>query len=87
MSHAPVPGDQKLSYKREAQLEYHHGRSPAAWTGSLMALAGFIIITVGAMHTPAMWVIIYIGAALVVLGGLATLVMKAQGLGSPSRDL
>ena len=61
---------------------YHHGRSPAAWAGSVSAAVGFLIAAVGAMLGPS-WVLVIIGGALVLLGALATMVMKAMGLGQP----
>lgn len=65
--------------------QYHDGRSPAAWTGSITACLGFIAAAIGAMTGPS-WVLVIIGASLVLLGGVATLVLKAAGYGqSPSR--
>ncbi len=59
---------------------YHHGRSPAAWVGSITASIGFLIAAVGSVTGP-MWVLIVIGAAVILLAGLATMVMKAMGMG------
>lgn len=59
---------------------YHHGRSPAAWVGSITASIGFLIAAVGSVTGP-MWVLIIIGAAVILLAGLATMVMKAMGMG------
>jgi len=61
---------------------YHHGGSPAAWTGSAVCALGFVIITIGIFMGPN-WVVIGVGGAVVVLGIIATLVMKAMGLGQP----
>jgi hypothetical protein len=33
--------------RRHVVKEFHHGRTPAAWTGSMMALIAFVILTVG----------------------------------------
>lgn len=60
---------------------YHHGNSPAALTGSILAAIGFVIITIAIFASQ--WVIVGIGAALVVIAAIATLVMKAMGLGQP----
>ena len=62
---------------------YHHGRSPAAWTGSIICSIGFIIATIGAVMGP-MWLLVIIGGAVILLGGLSTMVMKAMGLGQAS---
>lgn len=61
---------------------YHHGRSPAAWTGAITATVGCIVATIGSVTGPA-WIVVIIGAVLVALGGLATMIMKAMGLGQP----
>ena len=63
-----------------ATRHYEHGGSPANWAGSIVALIGFIVATVGAMAGPS-WTTCIIGAALVVLGGVVTLVMRAMGYG------
>lgn len=62
---------------------YHHGRSPAAWTGSIVGSLGFLVAAVGSVAGPS-WLLIVIGAAIVLLAGLATMVLKAMGLGQPS---
>lgn len=61
---------------------YHHGRSPAAWVGSILAAFGFIITAAGSVMGPS-WIIVTVGAALLLIAGLATMIMKAMGLGQP----
>ncbi|WP_297740564.1 HGxxPAAW family protein [uncultured Tessaracoccus sp.] len=61
---------------------YHHGQSPAAWTGSILAAIGFIVAFVGIMLGPS-WVVVAIGSGVVLLAGLVTMVMKAMGFGQP----
>lgn len=61
---------------------YHHGQSPAAWTGTIIAMIGFITLTVGIFLGP-MWVVVWVGIGLVVLSAIVTLAMKAMGLGQP----
>ncbi len=61
---------------------YHHGQSPAAWAGTIIATIGFIATTVGIFMGPN-WVVTIVGAALVVIAGLVTMVLKAMGLGQP----
>ncbi|GAA1378282.1 HGxxPAAW family protein [Luteococcus sanguinis] len=81
--------------KRPQQAEYHHGRSPAAWTGSLVCMLGFIVATVAfvlpglgdsSTMSPSM-PLLGLGAALIAIGAIATLVMKSMGYGNPPRDL
>ena len=61
---------------------YHHGKSPAAWAGSIGAAFGFVIATIGAVTGPN-WVIAIAGAAIVLISLLTTMVMKAMGYGQP----
>ncbi|MBB1483413.1 hypothetical protein H5392_06010 [Tessaracoccus sp. MC1865] len=61
---------------------YHHGRSPAAWTGSVLTAVGFTIACVAAMLGPA-WLWVIVGAAVILVGALTTMIMKAMGLGQP----
>lgn len=61
---------------------YHHGQSPAAWTGTIIATIGFIVTTVGVFMGPD-WIVTIAGAALVLLAGIVAMVMKAMGLGQP----
>ncbi len=65
------------------QQYYHHGRSPAAWVGSIVSSVGFVIAAIGSVLGP-MWLLIIIGTAIILLGGVATMVMKAMGKGQPS---
>lgn len=60
--------------------QYEDGRSPSGWTGSLTALVGFIVATIGAMTGPN-WPTCIVGAALVVLALVAAGILKALGYG------
>lgn len=59
---------------------YHHGRTPAAWVGSLVTSIGFIIGSIGFLMN-INWVVVWAGAALVVLGVIAAGVMVKLGYG------
>ncbi len=61
---------------------YHHGRSPAAWTGSIAAAIGFLIAAVGSVLGPS-WVLIGVGLGLVLIAGITTMVLKTMGYGQP----
>lgn len=61
---------------------YHHGRSPAAWAGSITAAIGFIILTVAAMLGPN-WTLAIIGGVIVLIAAVGTMVLKAMGHGQP----
>lgn len=57
----------------------HHGRTPAAWAGSLIALSAFIVgalgIVIGNM------VLFWVGVALVVVALIVTQVLRKLGYG------
>lgn len=59
---------------------YHHSQSPAAWAGVIIATLGFLAATVGSMMGPN-WLLVYIGAGLVVLALIVGNILKAVGLG------
>lgn len=61
---------------------YHHGESPAAWAGVVLAAIGFVAAAIGAMIGPN-WIVVGIGGALVLAAALTTLVMKRMGYGQP----
>lgn len=61
---------------------YHHGRSPAAWAGSITGAIGFLIAAVGSVLGPN-WVLIGVGLGLVLIAGIATMVLKTMGYGQP----
>lgn len=60
---------------------YHHGRSPAAWAGSITAAIGFIVASIGAIGP--MWTILWIGVAIIAVAGIGTMILKAMGYGQP----
>ena len=61
---------------------YHHGQSPAAWVGSVLAAVGFVVVFIGIFLGPS-WLVVGIGGGVALLAGIVTLVMKAMGLGQP----
>ncbi|MGK5530369.1 HGxxPAAW family protein [Streptomyces sp. URMC 129] len=60
---------------------YHHGNSPAAWTGVVIAFIGFGIG--GAYTVMAEPLGVAAGAVVVGLGGVVGLVLRAMGYGQP----
>ena len=61
---------------------YHHGSSPAAWTGVVITAIGFVLGAIGSVMGPN-WALVFTGAAIVLVGGLTVMVMKTVGLGQP----
>lgn len=59
---------------------YHHGRTPAAWVGSIVAAIGFVIAAVGFLMN-INWPIVWVGLGLVAVGTVAAGVMVKLGYG------
>ncbi len=59
---------------------YHHGRTPAAWTGSIVAAIGFLVAALAFFFGPD-WTIFWVGTAIVGVGVVAGGAMRVLGLG------
>lgn len=64
-------------------MSAHHGKTPAAWTGSAIALIGFLVGGVGTVLAQ-VWLFV-VGAALLVLALIVGKVMQMMGLGQSPR--
>lgn len=64
----------------QGKKHYHHGRTPAAWVGSLVATLGFLISTVG-FFMNINWLVVWVGLAVVALGAIVGGVMVKMGYG------
>lgn len=62
----------------------NHGQTPAAWTASIVVMIAFFVGTLGLVL--GQWVMFWIGAGMVVLGGVLGLVMSMAGLGKRRHD-
>ena len=58
----------------------HHGRTVAAWVGSLIALLGFIVGAVGLVFGS--WPVFWVGGALLIVALIATVVLQKMGMGA-----
>lgn len=67
---------------RTVTREYHHGRTPAAWTGSIIAAVGFTVGAIAFMMGPN-WTLIWVAAVLLVLSLVAGGVLRRMGYGQP----
>ncbi|HET7725474.1 MAG TPA: hypothetical protein VFK68_12595 [Propionibacteriaceae bacterium] len=72
------------SLRRHTPREYHHGRSPASWVGSMTALAGAIIGTIG--FFVASFGIIVTGFVVIGVALVATVALRALGFGQQPVD-
>ncbi|MDT9687879.1 HGxxPAAW family protein [Streptomyces sp. P9(2023)] len=61
-----------------------HGHTPAAWTGVIISFIGFCIagVFMVAANTAGFWA----GIAVILLGGVIGLAMKAAGMGMPKES-
>lgn len=59
---------------------YHHGRTPAAWTGVSISGAGFVLGTI-AFLIGINWTLIWISIAIILLGAVVGGIMSKMGLG------
>ncbi len=73
-------GLQKRKGEHQRGVPHHHGKTPAAWTGSMMSAVGFLVAAVG-FFLNINWVVVWIGFAIVAAGVLAGYVMRKMGLG------
>lgn len=66
----PAPGNKHV----------HHGRTPAAWAGSIIALVGFIVGALGLVIGN--WPVFWAGAVILVISLIATVVLQKMGRGA-----
>jgi fatty acid desaturase len=59
----------------------HHGRTVAAWVGTVLGLAAFILGGLGLVMGPN-WVMFWIAVALLVVALIATVVLQKLGHGA-----
>ena len=65
-----------------AAKEYHHGRTPAAWAGSIIAAVAFTLGAVAMMVGPN-WTLLWVSAVLLVLSLVIAGVLRRMGYGQP----
>jgi hypothetical protein len=63
----------------------HHGNTPAAWTGVIIILAGFVLGGIGLVVSS--WVIFWIGVGLCPLGLIAGKVLQLMGHGAETAGI
>jgi hypothetical protein len=62
----------------------HHGNTPAAWTGVLIILVGFVVGGIGLVIDT--WWVFWAGVVIGVVGPIVGKVMQKMGLGAePAR--
>lgn len=58
----------------------HHGNTPAAWTGVMIILIGFVVGGIGLMVGSEL--VFWIGVALAPIGAIVGKIMQKMGLGA-----
>ena len=65
---------------RTVAREYHHGRTPAAWAGSIIAAIAFTLGSVAFLLGPN-WTLMWIAAVMLVLSLVTGGVLRRMGYG------
>lgn len=58
----------------------HHGNTPAAWTGVMIILVGFVVGGIGLVADN--MIVFWVGVALVPIGAIVGKIMAMMGLGA-----
>ena len=58
----------------------HHGNTPAAWTGVMIILVGFVVGGIGMVIDN--WTMFWVGVALVPAGAIVGKIMAMMGMGA-----
>ena len=82
-SQSQAGGRMDASDASKPHKHVHHGRTTAAWTGSVLAMAAFVLGGI-AMVLPGgtNWTLFWIAAAILVVSLIATKVLQAMGHGA-----
>ena len=67
---------------RTVAREYHHGRTPAAWAGSIIAAVAFTLGAIAMMVGPN-GTLLWVAAVLLVLSLVTGGVLRRMGYGQP----
>jgi hypothetical protein len=60
----------------------HHGRTVAAWTGSVIALVAFILGAIAIVMRPQNWTLFAVAVGLAVVSIIVTVVLQRMGYGA-----
>jgi membrane protein YdbS with pleckstrin-like domain len=67
---------------RRRGKQVHHGRTVAAWTGSVIALVAFILGAIALVMRPQNWTLFWVAAGLAVVAIIVTVVLQRMGYGA-----
>ncbi|MFZ0528985.1 MAG: HGxxPAAW family protein [Propionicimonas sp.] len=60
--------------------EYHHGRTPAAWAGSIIAAVAFVLGAIAFITGPN-WTLLWVSAVLLLIALVTGSVLRRMGFG------
>jgi hypothetical protein len=79
-SQSQAAGRMDASEASKPHKHVHHGRTVAAWTGSVIAMLAFVLGGI-AMVIPN-WVLFWISVAMLAVGVIAAKVLQSMGYGA-----
>ena len=79
-SHSETGSSAETGSRAEAGKHVHHGRTAAAWAGSMLAMVAFILGGVAVMMQN--WVLFGVAVLILVVGLVATKVLQVRGHGA-----
>jgi hypothetical protein len=63
----------------------HHGNTPAAWTGVVIVLIGFLLGGFGLILDN--WLVFWIGVACAPIAGIIIKVLQSMGMGADTHEI
>ncbi|WP_425308856.1 HGxxPAAW family protein [Ammonicoccus fulvus] len=75
-----------MNRRRTTVKEIHHGRTTAAWTGSILAIIAIIVMSIGFLTGSGTWpspnwTIIIVGLIILAIAPIAGGILNKMGLG------
>jgi hypothetical protein len=78
----PAPHSEAVHPRNGRGKHVHHGRTVAAWTGSIIALVAFILGAIAMVMRPQNWTLFWVAAGLAVVSIIVTVVLQRMGYGA-----
>jgi hypothetical protein len=80
-SQSRAAGSMDASEASKPHKHVHHGRTLAAWTGSIIAMAAFVLGGIAMVIGPN-WVLFWVSVAMLAVGLIAAKVLQVMGHGA-----
>lgn len=80
-SQSQAAGSMDASEASKPHKHVHHGRTLAAWTGSIIAMAAFVLGGIAMVIGPN-WVLFWVSVAMLAVGLIAAKVLQVMGHGA-----